>query len=83
MTTSLGSFVCHVDTYPANCNPFHYDLYRMGQRIAKDTTMMFEQHQNETLRGPLRFVDETTGVVVELDLSALFNHIINAQENAS
>lgn len=82
MTTSLGSFVNHVTTYPANCNPFHHDSYRMGQRIAKDITMMFEQHQDEPLRGNLRFVEESTGLVVELDLSALFHHIQNAQENA-
>lgn len=86
MTTSLGSFVRHVTTYPVddpeNFNAFHFDSYRMGEHIAKKVTMLYEQHRNEPLRGPLRFVDDTTGVVIELDLAALFHHVHNAQENA-
>lgn len=82
MTTSFGSFVRHVNEL-GELEKIVEVLRKPGQkRIAERIIMMSEQHNNEPLRGPLRFVDEASGLVVELDLAALFNHIINAQENA-
>ena len=82
MTISLGSFVHHVDKLE-ELEKLVEVMRKPGQkRIATDIIMMSDQHSSENLKGPVRFVHETSGVVVELDLAALFNHIINAQENA-
>lgn len=79
MTTSLGSFVRNVDKLE-ELEKLVEVLRKPGQkRIATDIIMMSEQHSSENLKGPVRFVDETSGVVVELDLAGLFNHIINAK----
>ena len=86
MTTSLGSF-CRQVVELEELEQLVKGLLVKGlrepgqKRIATGIIMISEQNSSEDLQ-PVKFVHEPSGVVVELDLAGILNHIINAQENA-
>lgn len=56
-----------LESFPANCNPFHYDEYNMGMRISKNHYMMMGNHASEDMKYFI-IVDLNTGDRIEFKI---------------
>lgn len=41
--------VVKMNSFPENCNPYHYDSYHMGLDVGIDLVMMLENHASEKM----------------------------------
>ncbi len=60
----------NLEPIPANANPFHHDLFNMGQRLGDNVYAMFGNHDTEEMKY-LILIDVTTGERVKF----VFNNI--------
>jgi hypothetical protein len=57
-----------LESFPANSNPFHHDLYHMGTRVGEKLIAMHENHPHEKCKY-LIFCDEATGERFKLEFN--------------
>jgi hypothetical protein len=57
-----------LDEFPANENPFLYDLYHMGTYLGKNVLAMYEKHTSEHQRYII-LEDITTGQRVRISFA--------------
>jgi hypothetical protein len=56
-----------LESFPANCNPFHHDEWNMGTRIGKSLMMMHANHADEEMHFMI-IVNTETGARVKLTI---------------
>jgi hypothetical protein len=69
-----------MEPIPPGSNPFHHDLFNMGQQIGKDLMLMFSNHSDEECKY-LILVNTKTGertkiVIEEENFSEAMNNIL-------
>lgn len=38
--------VKEIESFPANCNPMHHDMYHMAKGIGNNITILYAQHEH-------------------------------------
>lgn len=61
-----------VESIPAKFNPFHHDMYHMGNEIDQEYMFMFSEFDKNQY---IILIEKSTGKRIKLHLDNLFNSI--------
>ena len=61
-----------LESIPPNSNPFHYDLYNMGDRLDEEYMLMYSSFKKNKY---VIIIEKSTGKRIELHLENLFESL--------